>query len=102
MNITGKISNWGDLHHPKILDVIRMLLGLFLVTKGFIFLNDSAYLRYLVIENRAISQSPEIITAIIYYVTYMHLLGGALIFLGLFTRLWPYYNCRLFLRLYFL
>jgi putative oxidoreductase len=88
MNITGKISNWGDLHHPKILDVIRMLLGLFLVTKGFIFLNDSAYLRYLVIENRAISQSPEIITAIIYYVTYMHLLGGALIFLGLFTRLW--------------
>lgn len=88
MNITHKISNWGDLHHPKILDIIRMLLGLFLVVKGFIFLNNAAYLRYLVIETGAIRKSPEIITALIYYVTYIHLLGGALIFLGLFTRLW--------------
>jgi uncharacterized membrane protein YphA (DoxX/SURF4 family) len=87
MNITHKIKNWGDLHHPKILGVIRMLLGLFLVLKGFSFLNNTAYLRYLIIENKAIRQSPEIISALIYYVTYIHLVGGALIFLGLFTRL---------------
>jgi uncharacterized membrane protein YphA (DoxX/SURF4 family) len=88
MNIADKIKNWGDLHHPKILDVIRMLLGLFLVVKGYIFLNNAAYLRYLIIEKEAIKQSPGVITAIIDYVTYMHLVGGALIFLGLFTRLW--------------
>ncbi|HMH35178.1 MAG TPA: DoxX family protein [Puia sp.] len=87
MTITHKIKNWGDLHHPKILGVIRMLLGLFLVLKGFSFLNNTAYLRYLIIENKAIRQSPEIISGLIYYVTYMHLVGGALIFLGLFTRL---------------
>jgi putative oxidoreductase len=87
MNITHKIRNWGDLHHPKILDSIRMLLGLFLVVRGFMFLNNAAYLRYLIIQNGVIRQSPEIITALIYYVTYIHLLGGALIFLGLFTRL---------------
>jgi putative oxidoreductase len=88
MNIINKISNWGDHHHPKILDVIRMLLGISLVVKGWIFFNNAAYLRDLIIENRAIRQSPEIITALIYYVTYIHLLGGALIFLGLYTRLW--------------
>jgi putative oxidoreductase len=88
MNIIYNIKKWGDVHHPKILDTIRILLGLFLVSKGLIFFNNTAYLRYLIIQNRAIRQSPEIITAIIYYVSYMHLVGGALISLGIFTRLW--------------
>jgi putative oxidoreductase len=88
MNITHKISDWGDRHHPKVLDIIRMLLGLFLVIKGIIFLNDSAYLRYLILEKEAIKQPPQVVTAIIYYVTYMHMLGGGLIFIGLYTRLW--------------
>jgi len=87
MNIVDKIRKWGNLHHPKILDVVRMSLGLFLIVKGYIFLNNAAYLRDLIIENKMIRQSPEIISAIIGYVTYIHLLGGLLIFLGLFTRL---------------
>ena len=29
MNIVHNIEDWGDRHHPKILDLIRMLLGLF-------------------------------------------------------------------------
>jgi putative oxidoreductase len=88
MNITHRISNWGDLHHPKIMDIIRMALGLFLLSKGIIFFNNAGYLRYLIIENEAIKQSPDVITAIILYVTYIHVVGGALIFLGLLTRLW--------------
>jgi len=87
MNIVDKIRKWGNLHHPKILDVVRMSLGLFLIVKGYIFLNNAPYLRDLIIENKVIRQSPEIISAIIGYVTYIHLLGGLLIFLGLFTRL---------------
>jgi putative oxidoreductase len=87
MNILYKARNWGNAHHPKILDIIRMLLGLLLVVKGVQFLNNAAYLRYLIIENKAIRQSPEIITALIYYTTYVHLVGGVLIFLGLFTRI---------------
>lgn len=87
MSIFHRISFWGDTHHPKVLDVVRMLLGLLLVVKGVYFLNNSAYLRDIIIENQKINQPPEIITAIIYYVTYVHLVGGAMIFLGLFTRL---------------
>jgi putative oxidoreductase len=88
MHITAIISRWGDRHHPKILDAIRMLLGIFLVVKGWIFFNNAAYLRDLIIANGAMRGSPQFITAIINYVTYMHLVGGALIFLGLYTRLW--------------
>src|ERR1700748_3196870 len=88
MSITRKIQSWGDLHHPKILDIIRMLLGIFLVVKGYIFLNNTGYLRYLIITNEAINKPPQVIAFIIFYVSYMHLRGGLLIFLGLYTRLW--------------
>ena len=87
MSVFHRISFWGDAHHPKVLDVVRMLLGLLLVVKGVSFLNNSAYLRDIIIENEKVNQPQELITAIIYYVTYVHLVGGAMIFLGLFTRL---------------
>jgi putative oxidoreductase len=63
-----------------------MLLGLFLIVKGAAFLNDYPFLRDLIIQKEAIKQSPAVISFIIYYVTYVHLAGGVLIFLGLFTR----------------
>lgn len=88
MKITHNISDWGDRHHPKILDFIRMLLGIFLFVKGNIFLNHSGYLRDLIIDSGAIKQPTGVITTIIDYVTYMHMVGGTLIFLGVYTRLW--------------
>jgi putative oxidoreductase len=88
MNIAKKVGAWGDRHHPKILDLMRIVLGAFLLAKGLIFLNNSGYLRYLILESGAIKGSPEMISAILYYVTYMHVLGGGLIIVGLFTRLW--------------
>ncbi len=88
MSITRNISAWGNRHHPKILDIVRMVLGLFLLSKGLIFMNNSAYLRYLIIDSRAIKLPYDLISAIIYYVSYIHVLGGGLIFLGLHTRLW--------------
>src|SRR5258708_3791620 len=88
MNIAKKVGAWGDRHHPKILDILRMVLGAFLFAKGIIFLNNAGYLRYLIIESGAIKGSPTMISAILYYVTYMHVLGGGLIFVGLYTRLW--------------
>ena len=88
MNIAKRVGTWGDRHHPKLLDLLRMVLGAFLVSKGLIFFNNAGYLRYLIIDTGAINGSPAMISAIIYYVTYIHILGGGLIFLGLYTRLW--------------
>jgi putative oxidoreductase len=87
MSVIQKFESWGDLHHPKILDVIRMLLGIFLVIKGVAFLRNTPYLRALIIENNMLAESPASITFLIYYVTYVHMTGGALIFLGLKTRM---------------
>ena len=87
MSVVHKIETWGDAHHPKILDILRMLLGLLLIMKGYEFLDNIISLRDLLVANKSLSSSPDLITAIIYYVTYIHLVGGALIFLGLFTRL---------------
>ncbi len=96
MSGIAKIKKWGDLHHPKILDIIRILLGLFLVTRGIIFFNNSAYLRELLIENNVIRQSPKITMVFIYYVTYIHLVGGFFIFIGFFTRMAALFELPIF------
>lgn len=88
MNFAKKISNWGDQHHPWVLDIIRILLGLFLLNKGIIFLEDRGYLRDLIIAKEAVNQPPALITAIVIYVSYIHVVGGALMALGVYTRFW--------------
>ena len=87
MNRFSKFRNWGDAHHPKMLDIIRMLVGLLLVVKGYVYFIHAGYIRDLIIENKLINQSDDLISAIIYYTTYVQLVGGTMIFLGLFTRL---------------
>jgi putative oxidoreductase len=88
MNIAKKISSWGDRHHPWILDIVRIILGLFLLNKGILFLQNSGYLRDIILEKEAINQPPALVSAIVIYVSYIHVLGGGLMALGLFTRLW--------------
>ncbi|HET7000823.1 MAG TPA: DoxX family protein [Puia sp.] len=87
MTPLSKFRTWGDAHHPKTLDIIRMLVGLLLVVKGYVYFIHAAYIRDLIIENKLISQSEDLIITIIFYTTYVQLVGGTMIFLGLLTRL---------------
>jgi putative oxidoreductase len=87
MKTFNKFKNWGDRHHPKILDIIRMLVGLLLVVKGYVYFNNAAYIHELIIQNKLISQSEDLVYVIIYYTTYVQLVGGTMILLGLSTRL---------------
>jgi len=82
----NKFRNWGDAHHPKMLDIIRMLVGLLLVVKGYVYFIHAAYIRDLIIENKLINQSEDLISAIIFYTTYVQLVGGTMVFFGLRTR----------------
>jgi putative oxidoreductase len=86
MKVIRKIENWGNSHHPKMLDIIRMILGLFLLVKGIVFLNTAPFLRDIFIQTQAISLSPAMISVLIDYVIFVHMIGGVLIFLGLLTR----------------
>ncbi len=87
MNLAHKIEIWGDSHHPKFLDIIRIALGVFLLFKGLAFMENSNYLKE-VIENQTVFDvSSGLLMAMVYYVTFVHLVGGVLIALGILTRL---------------
>ncbi|MGH2574954.1 MAG: DoxX family protein [Ignavibacteria bacterium] len=82
MNLLEKVDYWSERHHPKWLDVLRILLGLILFGKGIYFISDT---------NRIVSMlhgtGIEWIAIIIaHYVAMAHLFGGLLITVGLITR----------------
>ena len=51
MNTLQRFEHWGDTHHPKWLDIIRILLGVFLCYKGIDFLQNMGNLMGLM-ENK--------------------------------------------------
>jgi putative oxidoreductase len=86
MKAIQKFQKWGDAHHPKILDLIRMLLGAFLLVKGIVFMYRFPFLRDVIIRTHAVNLSEGMVTILIYYVILAHMIGGIFIFLGLITR----------------
>ena len=85
MNFLRRIELWGDKHHPKWLDLIRIVLGLFLCYKGIdVFLNMSEITTTM--KNRAPFGDFAFLMAA-QYAAFAHTIGGILLVLGLFTRL---------------
>ncbi|MDB5133648.1 MAG: DoxX family protein [Mucilaginibacter sp.] len=87
MNLIHKVEKWGDSHHPRFLDIIRIALGVFLLLKGLGFMENTAYLRSMIENQSDISFSPGLLMALVYYVTFVQMVGGTLIALGVLTRL---------------
>lgn len=82
MNLIERIEHWGDTHHPRWLDVLRIALGLIIFLKGVTFLADTESLRRLIEETHI-----QIYTwGAVHYVAFSHLVGGILIAIGLITR----------------
>jgi len=44
MNYLQRLEYWGDRHHPRWMDIVRIALGIFLCYKGVDFLNNMSYL----------------------------------------------------------
>ncbi len=83
MNMIQSIQLWNDTHHSKWLAVLRILLGVFIFTKGIAFISNTDALIDL------ISQSSFNFYAFIlaHYVACAHLVGGIMIMLGAQTRI---------------
>jgi Predicted membrane protein len=82
MNLIQRIEHWGDAHHPRWLDILRIALGIVIFMKGVMFLADTAALRRLIEETHI-----QIYTwGAVHYVAFAHLVGGILIAIGLLTR----------------
>jgi len=82
MNMILKLEAWGDAHRPVWLDYLRIALGLFITYKGMVFMTNIEQLQSLIGGYDVIFAS----IAIAHYVIWVHVLGGPLIALGLFTR----------------
>ena len=82
MGAVHQIETWSARHHPKWLVVFRVALGLCLFIKGIQFIYNSILLDR-IFAGSAFLSNFSWLSAIIPYV---HLLGGALLVPGLFTR----------------
>lgn len=83
MNFIQKIEYWGDTHHPRWLDILRIVLGIAIFLRGATFLGNTESLRMLL----ASTNIPELYTwAAVHYIAFAHLVGGILIAIGLITR----------------
>ncbi|UEG48774.1 DoxX family protein [Ferruginibacter lapsinanis] len=85
MNLLQKFEYWGDRHHPKWLDVIRIALGIFLCYKGIDYLRNTSELIGLMTNRSPFGSFLIILLA--HYVTFAHILGGFLLIIGFLTRL---------------
>jgi putative oxidoreductase len=84
MNFIQRLEHWGDTHHPKWLDLLRIALGLFLCFKGIEFLNNMSSMLNLLTSKMSFGSFTMVMLS--NYIAFAHLLGGALLALGMLTR----------------
>lgn len=83
MNTIQRLQTYGDAHHPKWLDIMRIVLGIILVVKGYYYIRNTAELQQTLLNNDWHLEN----YVVIHIVAFAHLIGGLMIILGLITRL---------------
>ena len=86
MNVIQKVEHWGDAHHAKWLDVVRIVLGLIIFSKGIALISDTTNQQEILITNSVFGFSGMMASVAIHIVAFAHLVGGILITIGLVTR----------------
>lgn len=83
MNYVDRIEHWGEAHHPRWMDILRITLGLFLLLKGVDFANNMNLLLNLM---SGLPFGNFMMIMLAHYVLFASMLGGVLIATGLLTR----------------
>lgn len=86
MTVIQKIEHWGDVHHAKWLDVIRIFLGVLIFSKGIAIVSNTEVLQNILLQNNVFGFSGMMSSVAIHIVGFVHLVGGILIAIGLVTR----------------
>lgn len=84
MDILHRFEHWGDAHHPKWLDIIRIVLGIFFCYKGVDFLQNMSTVTGPLSTKTSFGAFTVIILS--HYVVFAHILGGILMIVGVLTR----------------
>jgi len=86
MTVIQRIERWGDVHHAKWLDIIRIVLGILIFSKGIAIVSNTAALQDLLLQNNVFGFSGVMASIALHIVGFVHLVGGILITIGLVTR----------------
>lgn len=84
MNYVQRLEHWGDTHHPKWIDILRIALGVFLLIKGVEFANSMSTTMNLMSRQTPFDDFMLII--LFHYMVFAHILGGFLLAAGMLTR----------------
>jgi uncharacterized membrane protein YphA (DoxX/SURF4 family) len=84
MNLLLRVGQWGERHHPRWVDFIRILLGVLLIYKGIDFLLHMSKLTNILASGKRFSEFAYLLAG--HYVVFSHLLGGLALILGMFVR----------------
>lgn len=83
MTLIHRLNEWSGRHHPKWLVAFRVLLGICLFIKGIQFISN-----HVAFEQMLTQMSARIsLVGLSTLIPWIHLLGGTLLIIGLFTRL---------------
>lgn len=72
-------------YKPRWLTLLRVVLGIIILVKGFLFFRDSASLTSM-LQSTGFDVMNNNASAISFFITYFNLLGGVFIIAGLFTK----------------
>lgn len=84
MNLLQRVEYWGDTHHPRWMDIVRIALGIFLFYKAVDFLYNMSDLINLMSSQSSFGSFTYVLAG--HYVVFAHLLGGIFLIFGVLTR----------------
>ena len=84
MDLLHRLEYWGDRHHPRWMDIVRIALGIFLVYKGIDFLRNMSDLVTLMSIKTSFGEFSYILIG--HLIVFAHIMGGIFIALGALTR----------------
>lgn len=85
MGIIKRLNKWANSHAYYPIDILRIVLGVFLIYKGTFFFRNSSFLIDLLQELNFDGYSAVMWS--VHYVGMFHFVGGIMITFGLLTRL---------------
>lgn len=83
MGMLHQIDHWSATHHPRWLVVIRVVLGVCLIIKGMAFMNNTVILESFIASSGVDTGTSWLPLTI----TWLHLICGLFIIIGLATRI---------------
>src|SRR5678816_618135 len=84
MNYVQRAEHWGQAHHPRWLDFVRIALGFFLLAKGVEFADNMNRLLNLM---TGLPFGNFMMIMLAHYVLFAYMLGGVLLATGLLLSL---------------